>query len=55
MATATIEMAQHWDINDSEAVLRNDPEKIYEEYNYLRSKCPVAHVDRHDGYWLLTK
>ncbi|KAL4936397.1 hypothetical protein BDV06DRAFT_227940 [Aspergillus oleicola] len=35
-------------------VTSNEPEKIYREYNYLRSHCPVAHVDKHNGYWVLT-
>lgn len=44
-----------WNINDSELVNGGDPEKIYKEYNHLRSQCPVAHVDKHNGYWVLTK
>lgn len=55
MATADVELAPGWDVNDSAAVLSNDPEKIYDEYNYLRQHCPVAKVDRHNGYWLLTR
>lgn len=43
------------DINESAAVISNDPVMIYKEYDYLRENCPVAHVDRHGGYWLLTR
>lgn len=44
-----------WNMNDSAIVNSNDPTAIYEEYKYLRSHCPVAHVDKHNGYWVLTK
>jgi hypothetical protein len=46
---------QDWDINTSALVTSNEPEKIYREYDYLRTHCPVAHVDKHDGYWVLTR
>lgn len=55
MATADVEIPKDWNVNDSEAVISNDPEKIYKEYDYMRQSCPVAHVDRHNGYWMLTK
>jgi len=42
-------------IDDNEAVISNNPEKIYEEYDMLRSKCPVAWTNRYNGFWLLTK
>lgn len=44
-----------WDINTSALVTSNEPEKILREYDYLRTNCPVAHVDRHGGYWVLTR
>ena len=50
-----VSMPSDWNLNDSEAVLYTDPAKIYNEWDYLRSKCPVAHVDHHRGYWILTK
>jgi hypothetical protein len=55
MATAELDIPHNWDVNTSEAVLSNDPAKIYREYDYMRSKCPVAHVNKHNGYWILTK
>lgn len=57
--TAIVEhpFGESWNINDSDAVTSNDPQKIYKEWDYLRNKCPVAKVDRHcpDGYWLMTR
>lgn len=55
MASADITMPSDWDINTSALVTSNEPEMIYREYDYLRSHCPVAHVDKHNGYWILTK
>lgn len=61
MATAAVQLTPDWDINKSEAVMSNDPDKIYKEWNFLRSACPVAKVDVHltegggHGYWMLTK
>ncbi|KAF2422464.1 putative cytochrome P450 [Tothia fuscella] len=61
MAAVDVQLPQLWDINKSEAVMANDPQKIYKEYDYLRSHCPVAHVDVHlaesggHGFWMLTK
>jgi hypothetical protein len=50
-------LGEGWNVNTSDAVTSNDPEKIYKEWDYLRSNCPVAKVDRHcpDGYWLMTR
>jgi hypothetical protein len=61
MATTAVQLPEGWNINESEAVMSNDPEKIYKEWNFLRSACPVAKVDVHltegggHGYWMLTK
>jgi hypothetical protein len=57
MAPAAIEkpFEEGWDVNNSAAVLTDDAEIIYKEWDYLRSRCPVPHIDRHDGYWMLTK
>ncbi|KAK7191744.1 hypothetical protein DPSP01_008023 [Paraphaeosphaeria sporulosa] len=44
-----------WDINNSAIVNSDNPQEIYKEYAYLRRQCPVAHVDKHNGYWILTK
>jgi hypothetical protein len=52
---AKVQLPPDWDINNSAAVLSDDPEEIYKEWDYLREKCPVARVDRHNGYWMLTK
>lgn len=48
---------QHEQINidSSEAVISDNPAKIYEEYDMLRAKCPVAWTNEYNGYWLLTK
>jgi hypothetical protein len=61
MATVDVQLPEGWDINNSEAVMSNNPQKIYKEWDFLRSRCPVAHVDVHlteagtTGYWMLTK
>lgn len=56
MADATLDPAPAFDINKAEAVIGNDPSKIYEEYRYLREKCPVVHApNQYNGYWLLTR
>ncbi|KAE8327785.1 cytochrome P450 [Aspergillus sergii] len=55
MAATDIEFPANWDVNNGHLVHSNDPEKIYREYDHLRSTCPVAHVDAHGGYWILTK
>lgn len=46
---------QQINIDNNEAVISNNPAKIYEEYDMLRSKCPVAWTNQYNGYWLLTK
>jgi hypothetical protein len=55
MASADIELPPGWTVNDSAAVLSNNPDEIYKEYDHLRQYCPVVKVDRHNGYWLLTR
>jgi hypothetical protein len=50
-----LELPAEWDINKSAAVVSDNPQEIYKEWDYLRSKCPVAHVDLHGGYWIMTK
>ncbi|KAF2105622.1 cytochrome P450 [Lophiotrema nucula] len=55
MATADVKIPHDWNVNDSEAVISNDPQKIYKEYDYMRQNCPVVHCDRHNGSWMLTK
>jgi hypothetical protein len=44
-----------WNINDSAIVNSDDPQLVYKEYDYIREHCPVAHVDKHGGYWITTK
>jgi cytochrome P450 len=44
-----------FNIDDSAAVISNDPAQIYAEYDLLRAKCPVIHTSRYNGYWLLTR
>jgi hypothetical protein len=44
-----------FDIDNSAAVISNEPAKIYEEYDYLRKRCPVIHTSQYGGYWLLTR
>ncbi|KAF2418898.1 putative cytochrome P450 [Tothia fuscella] len=46
---------QRINIDDNEAVNSDNPEKIYEEYDFLRSQCPVAYTNRYNGFWLLTR
>ncbi|KAL4932011.1 cytochrome P450 [Aspergillus undulatus] len=48
-------VSESQDINTSALVTSNETEKIYREHDYLRSHCPVPHVDKHDGYWVLTR
>jgi len=55
MATAAVEIPQGWTVNNSDTVLSTDPDKIYEEWKFMREKCPVAYTDRHNGYFILTK
>ncbi|TDZ14160.1 5-methyl-1-naphthoate 3-hydroxylase [Colletotrichum orbiculare MAFF 240422] len=44
-----------FDIDRSAAVVSNDPAEIYQEYQYLRRKCPLVHTRQYGGYWLLTR
>lgn len=44
-----------FDIDKSSAVISNNPEAIYKEYEHLRSKCPVAWTNEYGGFWLLTR
>src|SRR5205807_3340931 len=37
----------HWD-----PTLADDPHAVYRR---LREECPVAHSDRHDGFWVLSR
>jgi cytochrome P450 len=30
-------------------------ERLYEFYDDVRARCPVAHVDRHGGFWMVTR
>jgi cytochrome P450 len=46
---------EKFDIDESDAVISNNPSKIYKEYDFLRQKCPVIHTSRYNGYWLLTR
>ena len=55
MPAVKVQLPEDWDINNSAAVVSDNPQDVYKEWDYLRSQCPVAHVDRHDGYWILTK
>jgi cytochrome P450 len=42
-------------IDDAEAVTGTDPGKIYEEYRYLQSNCPLKFTSQYGGYWLMTR
>jgi len=55
MGNLNLEFPHGWDINNSAAVMTDNPGEIYKEWDIMRAKCPVARVDRHNGYWLLTK
>jgi cytochrome P450 len=42
--------------NDDFALIEdNNPDKIYAQFEQLRSKCPVAHTSQTGGFWLLTR
>ncbi|KAI6820890.1 hypothetical protein KC340_g13446 [Hortaea werneckii] len=43
------------DIDQSAAVISDQPDKIHEEYRYLRKHCPIIHTSQYGGYWLLTR
>jgi hypothetical protein len=55
MGLVDIEFPPDWDVNKGQLVHNNEPNQIYKEYAHLRKTCPVAHVDAHNGYWILTK
>jgi cytochrome P450 len=58
MASVTTELPPNgvkFDIDQADAVISNDPAKIYDEYRYLRKQCPVVHTSQYGGYWLLTR
>lgn len=43
-------------VDDDFALIQgNNPDKIYEQFDQLRSKCPVAHTSQSGGFWLLTR
>jgi cytochrome P450 len=44
-----------FDIDKAAAVISVNPDKIYEEYRFLREQCPVVHTNQYGGYWLLTR
>ena len=46
---------QQLDIDNSAAVISDNPAKIYEEYRHLRKHCPVVHTSQYGGYWLMTR
>lgn len=46
---------EFFDIDSSAAVISDSPTKIYEEYRYLRKRCPVIHTSQYGGYWLMTR
>ena len=49
------EDVQQFDIDNSAAVISDNPAKIYEEYRHLRIHCPVIHTSQYGGYWLMTR
>lgn len=49
------EDVQQFDIDNSAAVINDNPAKIYEEYRHLRKHCPVIHTSQYGGYWLMTR
>jgi cytochrome P450 len=50
----TAEAAQSRDV-DFDVTDPDLAERLYDFYDEVRERCPVAHVDRHGGYWMLTK
>lgn len=48
-------VAQEFDIDQSSAVISNDPAEIYSEYDHLRQECPLIWTNQYGGYWLMTK
>lgn len=60
MAIADVKQQAHqdveqFDIDNSAAVISDNPAKIYEEYRYLRKHCPIIHTSQYGGYWLMTR
>lgn len=53
LSSYTVDKA--FDIDDSAAVMSDEPDKIYEEYEYLRKRCPLIHTRQYGGYWLMTR
>jgi cytochrome P450 len=49
------EDVQQFDIDNSAAVISDNPTEIYEEYRHLRKHCPVIHTSQYGGYWLMTR
>lgn len=47
--------SQQFDIDNSAAVMSDDPALIHEEYRHLRKHCPVIHTNQYGGYWLMTR
>ncbi|KAK8009938.1 hypothetical protein PG990_008903 [Apiospora arundinis] len=48
-------MGEPFDIDKAQVVVSDDPQKIYEEYRYLRKHCPLVHTTQYGGYWLMTR
>ena len=44
-----VQLPGDFSIDDSDAIISNDAAQIYEEYNFLREKCPVIHTSRYNG------
>ncbi|OOQ91400.1 cytochrome P450 [Penicillium brasilianum] len=41
--------------DDFSLIEDNNPDKIYEQFDQLRTECPVAHTSQTGGFWLLTR
>lgn len=55
MATATCPFANPPSHADFELHESSIPSEIYEQFDTLRSKCPVAYTSQMGGYWMLTR
>ena len=55
MATATCPFANPPSHADFELYESSIPSEIYEQFDVLRSKCPVAYTSQMGGYWMLTR
>lgn len=44
-----------FDVDNAAAVVSNDPDRIYEEYCFLRKAHPLVHISQYGGYWLMTR